>query len=80
MQLWFFLCALGLFLLMGFAFLVRWAFQSEWALAGAFALEFAIGAVCYRIATQSAVERAEMRREEILQSLMKGSSPLAMGS
>ncbi|MGH9638647.1 MAG: hypothetical protein ACRD3Y_01180 [Bryobacteraceae bacterium] len=79
-QIWFFLCALGLLVLIGFAFLLRWAFQSDWALACAFALEFAIAVVCYRIATQSAVERAEARREEILQSLMKGSSPLAMGS
>ncbi|MGH9584665.1 MAG: hypothetical protein ACRD4O_17225 [Bryobacteraceae bacterium] len=80
MQLWFFLCSLGLAILIGFAFLARWAFHNDGALAGVFAIEFAIGVVFYRVATQSAIERAQARREEILEALMKGSSPVALGT
>lgn len=80
MQLWFFLCALGLAVLMGFAFLARWAFASDWALAGVFGIEFAIGIVFYRVATQSAIEHAQTRREKILEALTKSGSPVALGT
>lgn len=80
MQIWFFLCAIGLGILMGFAFLARWAFDSDWALGGVFAIEFAIGVIFYCIATNSAIERAQARREKILEALMKGSSPVALGT
>jgi ABC-2 type transport system permease protein len=80
MQLWFFLCSLGLGVLMGFAFLARWAFQNDWALAGVLAVEFAVGLIFYHFATESAIERAMARREEILEALMKGASPVALGT
>lgn len=80
MQLWFFVCAFGLVILVGFAFLARWAFQNNWAMIGVFAVEFAVGLIFYRFATESAVERASARREEILDALTKGSSPVALGT
>jgi ABC-2 type transport system permease protein len=80
MQLWFFLCSLGLGILVGFAFLARWAFQNDWAFAGVLAIEFAVGLIFYHFATESAIERAMARREEILEALMKGASPVALGT
>lgn len=78
-QLWFFLCSLGMFVLVGFAFLARWALRTNWALAGVLALEFAIGLVVYRIATESAVEQALRDRERILEALSRGPAPVGLG-
>lgn len=79
MQLWFLLCSLGMFLLVGFAFLARFALASNWALLGVLLLEFAIGLIAYTIATRSAVERAVREREKFLEALSKGPSPMGLG-
>ena len=80
MQLWLLLSSLGMFLLVGFAFLARWASQRSWALLAVLLIEFLIGLITYRIATQSAVERADRDREQILEALSKGPSPVGLGS
>ena len=80
MQLWFLLCSLGMFLLVGFGFLARWALQSDWALPGVLAVELVIGLVAYHIATESAVERAFRERERIIDTLSKGASPVGLGA
>lgn len=79
MQLWFLLCAIGMALLMGFAFLAQWALGSYWALLGVLALEFAIGLVVYRVALDSAAERGWRERERIMEALSKGASPIGLG-
>lgn len=80
MQLWILMCSLGMFALVGFAFLARWATESEWAMPGVLAIEFAIGVIVYRIATQSAIERAMREREQMLEALSKGASPVGLGT
>ncbi|MBV8828974.1 MAG: hypothetical protein JO108_07055 [Acidobacteriaceae bacterium] len=75
-QLWFFGCSLGMFVLVGFAYLARWAFQTDWALVGVLLLEFAVGLIAYRIATQSALEYASTHREDIIDKLSKNLSPI----
>jgi ABC-2 type transport system permease protein len=80
MQLWILLCSLGMFVLVGFAFLARWALDSEWAMPGVLAVEFAIGVIFYRVATQSGVERAVREREQLLEALSKGPSPVGLGT
>ncbi len=79
MQLWFLLCSLGMFLLVGFAFLARWAVQNNWALLGVLLVEALIGIIVYRIGMQSAVDRAGRDKERILEALSKGSSPVGLG-
>ena len=79
MQLWLLLCSLGMFLLIGFAFLARWVVQNNWALLGVLLVELLIGLIAYRIATQSAVERANREREQIIEALSKGPSPVGLG-
>ncbi len=78
MQLWLVLCSVGMFVLVGFAFLARWAFRNDWALPGILAIEFLIGLVLYRVATDSAVEHGNREREKLLDALSKGAS--AIGS
>lgn len=79
MQLWFLICSVGMFVLVGFAFLARWAIGDEWALPGVLAVEFAIGLIVYRVATESAVERALRDREQMIEALSKGPSPVGLG-
>ncbi|MGA8028986.1 MAG: hypothetical protein WB992_17740 [Bryobacteraceae bacterium] len=79
MQLWFAICSLGMFALVGFAFLARWALDSSWAFFGVLALEFAIGLVVYRVAMDSAVERGMRDREQILEALSRGPAPVGLG-
>jgi hypothetical protein len=80
MQLWFVVCSVGMFLLVGFAFLARWALQTNWALLAVLLVEFGIGLIVYRVATQSAVERGLRDREKLLKALSKGPSPIGLGS
>ena len=80
MQLWFLMSSCGMFLLVGFAFLARWALQNDWAYVGVMAVEFAIGLIVYRVAMQSALERATNGREQMLEALSKSASPVALGS
>lgn len=79
MQLWFLLCAIGMYILVGFPFLARWALQSDWALFGVLLLEFAIGIIVYRIATESAVQRGLRDRERLMEALSKSGSPISVG-
>ena len=79
MQFWFILCSLGMFLLVGFAFLARWATQRSWAALAVLLIEFAIGLIVYRIATQSAIERAQRARENLIEALSRGASPIGLG-
>jgi hypothetical protein len=77
MQLWTLLCTLGMALLVGFPFLARWAFQRDWPFFAVLLLEFAIGLIVYRIALDSAVELGLRNREQIVDTLSKGPSPVA---
>jgi ABC-2 type transport system permease protein len=79
MQFWFLLCSAGMFMLIGFAFLARYALQSNWALLGVLVVEFLIGLIVYRISAQSAVERGLRDREQFLEVLSRGSSPIGLG-
>jgi ABC-2 type transport system permease protein len=76
-QLWVLLCTIGMGVLVGFAYLARWAFDSDWALLGVLLFEFVIGAVIYRVALDSVVERGTHDRERIIDALSKNSSPVA---
>jgi ABC-2 type transport system permease protein len=79
MQLWLLLCSASIFLLIGFALLARYALQSDWALLGVLLLEFCIGLILYRAATESAVQRGLRDREQLLDALAKGASPVGLG-
>ena len=79
MQLWLLLTSAGMFVLVGFAFLARWALQRNWALLAVLLIEFAIGLIVYRIATQSAVEQALRQREKLIGALSRGPSPIGAG-
>ena len=80
MQFWFLLASIGMFLLVGFAFLARWAVQSDWALLGVLLVEFLVGLIVYRVATQSAIERGLRDREQLIEALSRGTSPVGLGS
>ena len=77
-QIWLAGCALGSYLLVGFAFLARWAIQRDWALFAVFTLEFALGLVVFHIAQDSALEHALRQRENLVDTLSKGASQLAL--
>lgn len=75
-SLWLMLCFLLLAIPVGLAFVAKWAFGSDWAYFGVLAVDFILGAVCYRIATESAATRAEKDREKLIDALSKGSGPI----
>jgi ABC-2 type transport system permease protein len=77
MQLWTLLCTAGMALLVAFPFLARWAFQTDWAFFAVLLLEFVIGLIVYRIALDSAVELGLRNREQMVDALSKGLSPVA---
>jgi hypothetical protein len=79
MQLWFLLCGIGMYALVGFAFLARWAFQSDGVLFGILLLELVIGIIVYRVATESAVQRGLRDGERLLEALSQGASPVNAG-
>jgi ABC-2 type transport system permease protein len=79
MQLWLLLCSVGIFLLIGFALLARYALHTDWALLGVLVLEFCIGLIFYRAATESAVQRGLRDREQMLDALAKTGSPVGLG-
>lgn len=79
MQLWLLLCGVCMYVVVGFAFLARWALQSDWALLGILLLEFLIGIVVYRIATESAVRHGSRDRERLVEALSKSPSPVSIG-
>jgi ABC-2 type transport system permease protein len=77
MQLWTLVCTLGMALLVAFPFLARWAFQKDWAFFAVLLLEFVVGLIVYRIALDSAVELGLRNREQMVDTLSKGLSPVA---
>jgi ABC-2 type transport system permease protein len=79
MQFWILLCSVGMLILVAFPFLARWAFQKDWAFFAILLLEFVIGLIVYRIATDSAVERGLRRREQIVDALSRSGSPVSSG-
>lgn len=79
MQLWLLLCGICMYVVVGFAFLARWALQSDWALLGILLLEFAIGIIVYRVATESAIQRGMRDRERLVEALSKGPSLVSIG-
>jgi ABC-2 type transport system permease protein len=68
-QLWLLLCSLGIAALLGFALLAEYAAGTHWAFWSVAALEFAIGLIVYRLATETAVRRAMREQERLLQTL-----------
>jgi hypothetical protein len=79
MQVWLLGSAVGLFLLVGFAFLARYALQSDWALLAVLSFELLIGIVVYYLGLESAVERGMRDREKIVQLLSRSGSPVSFG-
>ncbi len=79
MQIWLLVCSLGLFILVGFAFLARYALQSDWVFLAVLAFEFAVGLIVYRLGLDSAVLRGMRSREQLIQMLSKGVSPISLG-
>lgn len=80
MQLWLLLCSLAMFVLLGLAVLAQWAFRSNWALLGVLTMELIIGLIVYYIALDSAVERGWRDREQLVDALSKGKSPIGLDS
>ena len=68
-QSWMLLSSLGIGVLLSFAYLARYALGTNWAFLAVAAIEFGIGVIAYRIATDSAVERATRGRERLLETL-----------
>ena len=79
MQLWILLCAVSTALLIGFAFLARYAFDSNWVLFAVFGGEFALGLIVYHFATESAIQKGMRGREQVVDALSKGVSPISLG-
>lgn len=79
MQLWLLLCGVGMYAMVGFAFLARWALHSDWALLGILLIEFVIGIIVYRLATESAIQRGLRDRERLVEALSRGPSPVSIG-
>ena len=79
MQLWLLACGVGMYTLVGFAFLAQWALRSDSALLGILLLEFVIGLIVYKVATDSAIEHGMQGREQLVETLSKSGSPISAG-
>lgn len=79
MQLWLLVCAAGMCVLVGFGFVARYALDTDWAMLGVLGVELIIGYIVYRVATQSAIEKAESEREQLIDALSKGSGSSVVG-
>lgn len=79
MQLWLLVCAAGMCVLVGFGLLARYALDSDWAMFGVLAVELIIGYIVYRIATESAIEKSESEREQLIDALSKGAGSSVVG-
>ena len=79
MQSWLLLASLGMLTLVAFPFLARWAFEKDWPFFAVLLVELGIGAIFYRIALDSAVERGMRDRERIVEALSKGASVMDLG-
>jgi ABC-2 type transport system permease protein len=80
MQLWLLFASLGMLVLVAFPFLARWAFQKDWPFFAVLLMELGIGAIFYKIALDSAVERGLRDRERIVDALSKGTSVMDLGT
>ena len=65
------------FLPIGLAYAARYAFDTQWAFYGMLALDAVLGAIIYRIALDSAVERATEQREQMIDALAKNEGPMS---
>ncbi|MDX2151250.1 MAG: hypothetical protein SFV54_10995 [Bryobacteraceae bacterium] len=63
----------------GLAYLARWALEAEWAFYATLAVGAMIGLVIYFVALDSAVEAANRRCEQIIETLSKGEGPIGVG-
>jgi ABC-2 type transport system permease protein len=79
MQLYLLLAAMGMCVLVGFGFLARWALDTNWAMLAVLGVELVIGYIVYRVATESAAEKAIDRREQLIDSLSKGPGSAVLG-
>jgi hypothetical protein len=79
MQLWILLCAVCMALLIGFAFLARYALNRNWALFAVFGGEFVLGLILYHFSTESAIQKGMRDREQVVDALSKGVSPISLG-
>jgi hypothetical protein len=79
MQLWLLLCAAGMCVLVGFGFLASSALGNHWAMPAVLGVELIVGYIVYRVATDSAVEKAEAQREQLIDSLSKGAGSAVAG-
>lgn len=70
------LCALMPVFPVGLAFVARWAFDADWPFFLVLACEFMAGLALYFVATETALERAESHKEQILQLLSRDSGPI----
>jgi ABC-2 type transport system permease protein len=80
MQVWLLFSSLGMLVLVAFPFLARWALQKDWPFFAVLLIELAIGAIFYKIALDSAVERGLRDTERIAQALSKGASVMDLGT
>jgi hypothetical protein len=73
------LAALGMFVLVGLGLLARWALDADWAMFAVLSVEFIIGFVVYRVATQSAIEKGIQGREHLIDALSRGPASAGLG-
>ncbi len=64
----------------GLAHLARWALESYWAYHGVLAVSFLIGWCFYTVATETAEEVAELRKEQIVAALVHQEGPMSITS
>ena len=67
-------CSLAMSILLGAAFLARWALDAYWAFLLVLAVELGIGLIVYKVAMDSALERAVGGQERMVDSLSKSAS------
>jgi ABC-2 type transport system permease protein len=65
------------FLPIGLAYAARYAFASEGAFYAVLALDAGLGVIVYRIALESAVSRATLQREGMIDALAKNEGPMS---
>jgi ABC-2 type transport system permease protein len=70
--LWLLVCFIVMAIPVGLAFLAQWAFNSDWAFLAVLSIDLIVGLIVYKLATETAVERAERGRERFLDALSRG--------
>jgi ABC-2 type transport system permease protein len=74
---WLLLCFAAVVLPAALAFAAKWAFESDIAFFTVLGADLIIAVIFYRVATESAVTRAEQNHERLLDSLMSGGDPMS---